>query len=78
MAWEEDNNGEREHSGKIADLEHVQSGYVPGAKVSCRIPEGIFPAIIIAAGMFVLGNVRNSAKCCTPNRVKDSVLCSSS
>lgn len=59
MEWEkEDNDEEREHSvidGKIADLEHVQSGYVPGAKVSCRIPEGTFPAIIIAAGVFVFG-----------------------
>ena len=35
---------------KIVDLLLPESGFVAGAKVSCRLKEGNFPATIITAG----------------------------
>ena len=47
MEWEEENHSVIDT--KIADLLCPANGFVAGARVSCRLKEGTFPAQILFA-----------------------------
>ena len=55
MEWDE----EQKHSvvcGKLVDLddEETATDFVPGAKVKCRLSQGVFSATVLAAGVLVI------------------------
>ena len=53
MEWHTE---DAEHSivnAKVAELVDDSSGFVPGAKVQCKLMEGSFKATILAAGVCV-------------------------